>query len=221
MFMGPLEAVKPWQSNQLMGVVRFREKIFILVRSQVEKHPALLGKFNDNEDALLRDMHKATKKVTGDIDRMAFNTAISNLMIYVNSLVTAAKKTGAASGNSNGSKGLPRATLETLVLLVSPFAPHVAEECWALLGHKKTLAHHPWPAYQEELCVETRYVVVLQVNGKARGTLEVTGGAESEALTQESVLAEAMLQSRVLNAVGDKQPKKVIYVPGKVLNIIV
>ncbi len=207
--MGPLEAVKPWQSNQLMGVVRFREKIFNLVRSQVEKHSSLTAKI---DDTMLRDMHKVTKKVTGDIDRMAFNTAISNLMIYANSLVAAAKTSIAAK------EGLPRATLETLVLLVSPFAPHVAEECWALLGHKKSLAYHPWPAYQEELCVETRTVVTLQVNGKVRGTLEVAG---AEGLTQEAVLAEAMQQSRVVNALGEKQPKKVIYVPGKVLNIIV
>ena len=208
MFMGPLEAVKPWQANQLMGVVRFREKIFNLVRSQVEKHPSLMGKL---DDALLRDMHKVTKKVTSDIDRMAFNTAISNLMIYANSLVAAAK------ANSN-SGGLPRETLETLVLLVSPFAPHVAEECWALLGHEKTLAYHAWPSHQEELCLETRCVVAVQVNGKVRGTLEVDG---AEGLTQEGALAEAMLLSRVQHALSDKQPKKVIYVPGKVLNIIV
>lgn len=208
MFMGPLEAVKPWQSNQLMGVVRFREKIYNLVRSQVEKYPSVSGEF---DDALLRDMHKVTKKVTSDIDRMAFNTAISNLMIYANSLVAAAKVSSLRGG-------LPREALETLVLLVSPFAPHVAEECWALLGHEESLAYHPWPSYQEELCLETRCVVALQVNGKIRGTLEVVG---AESWTQEAVLAEALQQSRVQNAVGDQQPKKVIYVPGKVLNIIV
>jgi len=205
MFMGPLEAVKPWQANQLMGVVRFRDKIFNLVRAQVQQ--GSLQKSCEGE--LLRDMHKVTKKVSGDIDRLAFNTAISNLMIYVNSLTAAAK--------DSKSHGLPREAVERLVLLVSPIAPHVAEECWQLLGHKQSLAHHPWPTYKEELCADTRCTISLQVNGKMRGTFE----AEGPGAAQADVLSGAMTQARVLAAMGDKQPKRVIFVPGKVLNIIV
>lgn len=206
MFMGPLEAVKPWQAGQLMGVVRFRDKVFSLVQAHVEQ-----GKlFNSApEGDLLRDMHKVIKKVSGDIDRLAFNTAISNLMIYANTLVAAAK--------ANPSAGLPRDAVEALVLLVSPIAPHVAEECWSLLGHKQSLAYHPWPVYKDELCVDSKVTIALQVNGKVRGTFD----AASADVSQDLVLAEALQQSRVQNAMGDKTAKKVIFVPGKVLNIIV
>lgn len=205
MFMGPLEAVKPWQANQLMGVVRFRDKIFNLVRSQVQQN-SLQEKC---EGELLRDMHKVIKKVSGDIDRLGFNTAISSLMIYVNSLTAAAK--------GSKSQGLPREAVEALVLLVSPMAPHVAEECWQLLGHEGSLAYHPWPTYQEELCADATCTITLQVNGKMRGTFEAKGPSAA----QEDVLAAAMGQSRVLAAMGEKELKKVVYVPGKVLNIIV
>lgn len=203
--MGPLEAVKPWQASQLMGVVRFREKIYNLVRTQVEQNS--LQKTCDGD--LLRDMHKVTKKVSGDIDDLAFNTAISNLMIYTNTLIAAAK--------ASKTHGLPREAVEALVLLVSPIAPHVAEECWALLGHSRSLAYHPWPTYQEELCVDTKCVITLQVNSKVFGMFEAAGTNA----TQEVVLAEALLQHRVVSAIGDKQPKRIIFVPGKVLNIIV
>jgi leucyl-tRNA synthetase len=230
MFMGPLEATKPWQSAQLMGVVRFRDRVFNLVRTQCaisrgrEKQlssAALQGE-------LQKDTHRMIKKVTGDIEAMAFNTAISNLMIYTNTLVAA----------SRDGTVLPRETLESLVLLLSPFAPHVAEECWQLLGHSGTLAYAPWPEYDDKLCAVEKVTLTLLVNGKARGALEVDANLGDSGTTEGSganekqnsgaghtvqaqLVAQALTQERVAAAVGDKEIKKVIYVPGKVLNLIV
>lgn len=227
MFMGPLEAVKPWQASQLMGVVRFREKIYNLARTHRDSLSAAAP-----QGAQLKEMHRVVKKVTADIENMAFNTAISNLMIYTNFLVGAAKE---------GPGVLSKQALETLVLLVSPFAPHVAEECWALLGHKQSLAYAPWPTHQEEFCVEEKCTLPVSVNGKPRGALEVpapavagaqastapsgadakTAGKEHASPEQDALVAQALEQERVRLAVGGKPIKKVIYVPGKILNIIV
>lgn len=227
MFMGPLEATKPWQSAQVMGVVRFREKVYNLVRSQCAA-AGTAGLSNDPpEGELLKETHRTIKKVTQDVETMAFNTAISNLMIYTNKLITAAKDTGKSDGGNTST--LPRQTLETLLLLLSPFAPHVAEECWQLLGHHSTLAYVPWPTYQEDLCAVDKVTLSVSVNGKARGTLEVDApsgdnqqsSASSAAEGQADLVERAMQLDRVSAAVAGKAVKKVIYVPGKVLNIIV
>ena len=124
MFMGPLEAVKPWQTSQLSGVVRFRDRVYNLITS---------GKVDPNlkvSGDLSKDMHKTIKKVSGDIDKLSFNTCISNLMIYSNTL--------------NSLDRIPQEAAETLVLLLSPFAPHIAEEAWSLLGHSGGISGHPW-----------------------------------------------------------------------------
>ncbi|KAJ1434343.1 leucine--tRNA ligase [Ochromonadaceae sp. CCMP2298] len=196
MFMGPLEAVKPWQTNQITGVVRFRDRVFNLVRSPMTNKGA--------QGDMLKDMHKTIKKVTGDVDRLAFNTAISNLMIFSNSL--AAMK----------DEPLPREAVEALVLLLSPFAPHVAEECWQMLGHKKSLAYAAWPTYDEELCVDSVVTVAIQVNGKFRGKLDVAPDT-----SEEKVLAAALEQPSVAKFTEEKEIKKLIFVPGKILNIVV
>lgn len=200
--MGPLEAVKPWQSSQLAGVVRFRDRVYNLVKNHRDK----LSKAPPQGTAQ-RDMHKVIKKVTGDIERLSFNTAISSLMVYSNTL----------KDQSREGVALSRQAVETLVLLLSPFAPHVAEECWALLGHCKSLAHERWPVFQEEFCVETEYTVVIQVNGKVRGSVK----ASSIDVGEAEIAAEALQQDRVSNAMGGKAVKKTIFVPGKILNIIV
>eukprot|EP01039_Chlorochromonas_danica_P004335 gene4335-4756_t len=200
MFMGPLEAVKPWQTSQLMGVVRFRDRVYSLLQRELSSEPPA--------GDLLREMHRAIKKVTQDINQLSFNTAISCLMIYSNALVDAAK-TGSP---------LPRETVETLVLLLSPFAPHVAEECWSMLGHSHTLAYHPWPTYKEELCQDSMVTLVIQVNGKVRGRVDVT-----KDLSQDDALQQALGQSSVSKFVegGGGAVKKVIYKQNKIINILV
>lgn len=200
MFMGPLEAVKPWQTSQVSGVVRFQNKLYNVVQSAVHNPD------NDVMDAeTTKLLHKTMKKVTGDINAMAFNTAISALMIFTNHL--------------QGLKDrVPREAVEKTILMLSPFAPHLAEECWSLLqGHDEptSLAYEPWVEYDEALCVDDTVKMGVQVNGKARGEIEIPKDAD-----QETAVEAAMQQSRVQAQVEGKDVKKVIYVPGRILNII-
>lgn len=197
MFMGPLEAVKPWQTGQLQGVVRFRDKVFNLVTGPIaEGYP---------EGSVLRDMHKTIKKVTQDIEQLSFNTAISCLMIFSNTLVA--------------TKGpVSRKALEVLVQLLSPFAPHVAEECWALLGKSaaKGISFEPWPKYDEALCIETTATIAIQVNGKVRAKLEM-----EKDLAEADAISLAMQEKTVIKFIDGKAIKKSIYVPGRILNLVV
>jgi leucyl-tRNA synthetase len=200
MFMGPLEAVKPWQTNQLSGVVRFRDRVYSLVSAGAASSKAAAAP----EGELLREMHKTIKKVTQDIEKMAFNTAISNLMVFSNTL-----------RDLDGPP--PKQTLETLVLLLSPFAPHIAEEAWQLLGHRDgCIAQARWPVYDENLCIDTTAVVAIQVNGKVRGKMEV-----EKTLSEVDAVSLAKEQPSVIKFIDGMQIKKTIYVPGKILNLVV
>ena len=142
MFMGPLEAVKPWQTSQVSGVVRFQNKLYNVVKTAVSpsNHPTEM----DSETTKL--LHKTMKKVTEDIESMSFNTAISAMMVLTNHLQSL--KTG-----------IPREAVEKLALMVSPFAPHIGEECWRMLGHETSLAYHAWVEYSEELCVDDTFTI--------------------------------------------------------------
>lgn len=197
MFMGPLEAVKPWQTQQLMGVVRFRDRVFnLLRRPRTDDAPA---------GEVLQEMHRTVRKVSGDIERMSFNTAISALMIYSNLLAA--------------QPAVPRQALEALVLLLSPFAPHVAEECWALLGHERTLAYEPWPAFREEVCegVQDSATLVVSVNGKVRRKLTVPRDMD-EADARELAMQAC---SRFLPQGAEAQSDiKVVYKANKMLNLV-
>lgn len=197
MFMGPLEAVKPWQTSQVAGVVRFQNKVYNVVNAAV-------GADSDTEmdKETTKILHKTMKKVTEDIDSMAFNTAISALMVLTNHL------------NSLKDK-VPREAAEKLALMVSPFAPHLGEECWSILGHEETLAYHPWVEFDEALCVDDTIKMGVQVNGKARGEIEVAADAD-----QDTAVALAKEQDRVAAQLDGKDIKKIIYVPGRILNIV-
>merc|ERR1712003_81551 len=111
------------------------------------------------DEETLRLLHKTMKKVTQDIDSMAFNTAISALMVFSNHL------------QSLGAGNIPLEAVEKLVLMVSPFAPHLGEECWSILGNEESLAYHPWVEFDEDLCVDDTISMGVQVNGKARGEI--------------------------------------------------
>jgi leucyl-tRNA synthetase len=157
-------------------------------------------------DSLLREMHKTIKRITADIENLSFNTAISSLMVFGNSISSAFP----------GSSTKPRQALETLVLLLSPFAPHVAEELWQQLGHKESLAHHPWPQHIEKWCEDTVVTIAIQVNGKLRGEMEIP-----RETVQEDALRTALDQVVVKKYVEGKEIKKTVYVPGRILNILV
>ncbi|MCA9622273.1 MAG: class I tRNA ligase family protein, partial [Myxococcales bacterium] len=193
MFMGPLEAVKPWQTSQIQGVVRFRDRLFKAVTRGVV----------DGIDAKTEKLvHKTIKKVTEDIDAMRFNTAIAAMMELTNHVV--------------GLPETPRAAAEALTLLVSPFAPHLGEELHKRLGHEGSLAYAPWPSFDAKLCVDDTVSMGVQVNGKTRGTVEIPKDAD-EATAKAAALAVPSVKAHV----EGKDLKKFIFVPGRIINFVV
>ena len=134
---------------------------------------------------------------------MAFNTAISALMVFSNHL------------QSLGDK-VPLEAVEKLILMISPLAPHLGEEGWSMLGNEESLAYHPWVEYDEELCVDDTVTIGVQVNGKARGEISIAADAD-----QDAALESAREVDRVQAQLDGKEIKKVIYVPGRILNLIV
>lgn len=197
MFMGPLEAVKPWQTSQVAGVVRFQNKLYNAVQAAVQNDDSV-----EMDAETTKILHKTMKKVTEDIESMSFNTAISAMMVLTNHLTSLKDQ-------------VPREAAEKLALMVSPFAPHLGEECWSLLGHKDSLAYHPWVEFDEALCVDTTVKMGVQVNGKKRGEIEIPKDAD-----EDGAMTVAMKVQSVFNQVDGKDVKKVIYVPGRILNII-
>ncbi|MFH0907942.1 MAG: leucine--tRNA ligase [bacterium] len=202
MFMGPLEQVKPWSMRGVEGVHRFLNRAFRLVCDEETGAvlPAVVEE--DGTDDQLRVLHATVKKVGEDIEAMRFNTAISAMMELVNA--------------ATGWDRRPRSILNAFVLLLSPFAPHVAEELWQKLGHENTLAHVPWPVYDPKRLVESSVEIPVQVNGRLRGTVHVPLGA-----TQELVVAEAQKVQGVQAQLAGKALRKQIFIPNKLLNLVV
>jgi leucyl-tRNA synthetase len=196
MFMGPLEAVKPWQTSGIEGVARFLDRVWNVSTGKVTDDAAAF------DLATKRLLHKSIKKVTDDIEGMRFNTAISQMMILVRHLGTL--------------PAAPREALKTLALLVSPFAPHVAEEVWQRLGGAHSLANETWPTYDAELVKDDVVEIGVQVNGKLRGVVQLAVNAD-EATAKAAALAEPKVQMHL----EGKTMKKLVYVPGKIINMIV
>ena len=193
MFMGPLEAVKPWQTSAIEGVRRFLERVWNACNNTTDDAP-------DAETQKL--VHKTMKKVTGDIEGMRFNTAISAMMTLVKHL--------------GGLPKTPKSAAKALALLVSPFAPHVGEELWERLGGTKSLAYEPWPEFDPELVKDDAIEIGVQVNGKARASILLPVDAD-EASAKEAALADP----KIKGLTEGKTIKKVIYVKGRILNLIV
>ncbi|HSO38604.1 MAG TPA: class I tRNA ligase family protein, partial [Labilithrix sp.] len=193
MFMGPLEAVKPWQTSAIEGVRRFLDRTWNVCTNVSGDAP--------NEETQ-RLVHKTIKKVTEDIDGLRFHTAIAAMMILV-------KHLGALPHT-------PRASAKTLALLVSPFAPHIGEELWQRLGGTTTLAYEPWPVFDAALVKDDVVEIGVQVNGKARASIQIPADADEAAAK-----AVALADPKVQHWTNDKTIKKVIYVKGRILNLIV
>jgi len=193
MFMGPLESTKPWQTANIEGSWRFLDRVWNVST----------GALTDDapDSATARVVHKAVKKVGEDIEGMRFNTAISAMMILVKHL--------------GGLPAVPRQAARTLALLVSPFAPHLGEELWSRLGGTASLAHEPWPSFDPALVKDDVVEIGVQVNGKLRGVVELAVDA-----SQETALAAAHASANVASHLEGKTVKKVVYVAGKILNII-
>ena len=198
-FMGPLDKDKPWSATGIDGVKRFLDRVARLVEND---H----GDFMANDEALPAEveklLHKTIKKVTEDIETMSFNTAVSAMMILVNELY---------KHNCHSKKALL-----PLSQLLMPFAPHLAEELWEKMGAQGLCSLAPWPKYDSKLVVDDTVTIGVQVNGKMRGTIEIAANAD-----EAVALAAAKEVANVASALGDKNPDKVIYKAGKILNLIV
>jgi leucyl-tRNA synthetase len=204
MFMGPLEATKPWSMRGVEGVYRFLGRVWRLAiddrADEIRLNESVQPCEPDRET--LRKLHQTIKKVTEDLNGMRFNTAISAMMELANHLTKLEIR--------------PRSVLQSFVLLLSPFAPHLGEELWAALGHRSTLAYEPWPKYDEALRREDTIEVPVQVNGKLRSRVTVAADAD------EATLRTAALADEKVRALLDgKQIRKVIVVPKKLVNIVI
>ncbi len=195
MFMGPLNAVKPWNAKGVEGVYRFLKRSWRMVRDQPIVDRALTA-----DEARL--VHASIKKVTDDVATLNMNTAISQLMIYLNAF-------------SGEDKELPREAAETFTLLLSPFAPHTCEELWEYLGHDKTLAYEPWPTFDEKHLAVDEVEILVQVLGKPKARIMVPADADENAL-REAALADEKVQT----AIAGKTVRKVICVKGRLVNIV-
>jgi leucyl-tRNA synthetase len=197
MFMGPLEQTKPWQTSGIEGVRRFLDRAWNVATGKITDDAAAY------DDATKKLVHKSIQKVTSDIEGMRFNTAISQMMILVRHL-------------GQMPSGVPREAAKTLALLLSPFAPHMGEELWQRLGGYASLAYEPWPTFDANLVKDDEVEMGVQVNGKLRGVVKLPVAAD-EAAARAAALAEPKVQSYI----EGKTVKKLIYVPGKILNFIV
>ncbi|MFH0953361.1 MAG: leucine--tRNA ligase [Verrucomicrobiota bacterium] len=200
MFMGPLEASKPWNTRDVPGVHRFLNRVWRMVAGD-EDHPAMVADGAGGDEAE-RELHRLIKKVGDDVESMKFNTAIAAMMEFVNLVYKAGK--------------ISRSQAERFVLVLSPFAPHLGEELWEKLGHKKTLAYELWPAADARLLVDATVEIPVQINGKLRGRITVPAGA-----TQQAVVAAAKADSSVAAHLAGKTIRKEVYVPGRLLNLVV
>ncbi len=177
MFLGPLEQVKPWNTNGIEGISRFLSKVWRLVYPEPEG-PAKQLSVNAMPEELLRRMHKAIKKVGEDTEQLKFNTAISEMMVFVNELHKA--------GCTN------RTAVETLLTLLAPYAPHITEELWESIGHTDSITLAPFPIFDEKLVEESELTIAVQINGKLRGTFSAPAKSPKEFLLEEAKRVESV-----------------------------
>ena len=201
MFMGPLEDMKPWSTRGVEGVYRFLNRVWRLYMDDEGRLDSRLSSDPPASDAE-RIYHATVKKVGEDIEGLRFNTAIAQLMIFVNELTKSEQR--------------PRTILEPFVLLLAPFAPHIAEELWSALGHTRSLTFEPWPSYDPAKIASDTVEVVLQVNGKVRSKMSVPVDAGEQELERF-----ALADENVRRHVEGKQVVKVIVVKNKLVNVVV
>ncbi|WP_269526645.1 leucine--tRNA ligase [Coraliomargarita parva] len=201
MFLGPLEAMKPWNTKGIEGIARFLRKIWRLVVGEDGERQANIASDNKLDAESERVLHATIKKVTEDYEALGFNTAISQMMICVNQL-----------GKQNA---LSIEAVQTLLQLVAPLAPHIAEELWERLGHSGSIVDAGWPACDESKLVEDTIKIVFQVNGKYRGDAQLPAD-----VSKNDAIAAAKAHERVIPHIEGKEIKREIYVPGKIVNIV-
>ena len=194
MFMGPLEVSKPWNTQGLIGISRFLEKIWALAEKPLTDKPV--------EGDIRKLLHKTIKKVSEDTASLNFNTAISQMMIFVNEVAKLQE--------------LPKDLWTAFVKLLSPYAPHLGEELWQKLGNSKTIAYESWPTYNEDFCTDDSCTVVVQVNGKIRDKISTALNADKTEIEKAALATEGA--KRFMEG---KTVVKVVVVPNKLVNIVV
>ena len=195
MFMGPLEASKPWSNQGVEGAKRFLSRVWNFFTDE--------SKINDSKYAELEKIYNVTiRKVSTDFEHLAFNTAISQMMIFVNAIYKA--------------DSCPKEFAEGFIRVLSPIAPHICEEIWEIFGHTETIAFESWPTYDEAKCVDDEVEIAVQINGKVREKLVIAAEA-----TQEEALAAAKGLEKIAEAISGMTIVKELYVKGRLVNIVV
>ena len=195
MFLGPLDATKPWDEKGIKGVFGFLGRAFRFFSNPENVH-------DGEEDAeILKGLHHVIKKVEGDIENLRFNTAISAMMIFLNLAIKKGKIT-------NGSASI-------FTQIIAPFAPHLAEELWLLLGHNKTLTYEPWPMYNEEYLKEANFNYPVSFNGKVRFNIELP-----VSMPKEEIITTVLTDERAKKWIGTTIPSNIIVVPNRIVNIV-
>ncbi len=199
MFLGPLELAKPWNTNGIEGVLRFLKKLWRLVYDQ---NDVLLLTNQTPTKPEYKALHKCIRKVSEDIERFSFNTSVSSFMICVNEL--------------SELKCNNKQIVEQLAILLSPYAPHIAEELWSVCGNAQSIATASFPTFDESYLVEDSFAYPISINGKMRMNLDIALGIEKDEI--EKI---ALANADVLQLIEGKELKKIIVVPGKIINIVV
>ncbi|MER7078710.1 leucyl-tRNA synthetase [Saccharopolyspora kobensis] len=203
MAMGPLDSSRPWATKDVVGSHRFLQRLW---RNVVDENTGELRVTDEEPDVeVVRALHKTIAGVREDYAELRFNTAVAKLIEFNNRIT----KTYSAAA------GTPRSVVEPLVLMVAPLTPHLAEELWSRLGHAESLAHGPFPVADEQYLVEDTAEYPIQVNGKVRSRVVVPASAD-----QDAVKAAALADEKIVAALDGKEPRKVIVVPGRLVNVV-
>jgi leucyl-tRNA synthetase len=200
MFMGPLEDAKPWNTKGIVGIKRFLENVYKLKDKKL--YDCQGNNCKMKESGLPQMLHKTIKKVTEDIEKLRFNTAISQMMIFVKF---------ASKFNE-----IPHGALENFLKLLAPFAPHLAEELWEKLGNKESIFKQKWPEYDPAIIQDEEIELVIQVCGKVRDRIKVSTG-----ITEKEATELAKQSQKIKNFIGAKPIKKVIFVKNRLINIVI
>ncbi|MCA9209181.1 MAG: class I tRNA ligase family protein, partial [Planctomycetales bacterium] len=203
MFMGPLEATKPWSMSGVSGVRGFLDRAWRMIVDDRAETLELNAAVQDvtPTDEQIRVLHKTIQQVTRSLDSMSFNTAIARLMEFVNFFTKETVR--------------PKSMLEPFVLMLAPMAPHIAEELWSQLGHGETLTYEPWPQFDESLARDETVEIPVQIKGKVRGKVLVPADA-----SQADILSAAKSDDRIAELLAGQQIVKEIVVPGRLVNFV-
>jgi len=218
MFLGPLEDAKPWDMKAISGARRFLERIYKLVEKIIENKENLKDISGQS-----KFIHKTIKQVTADIKKLKFNTAISKLMIQFNGLSGKPDWINKVSQNKEwedvsgiGEKAVDWSALEFFLKLLAPFAPHLTEELWEKLGHKKSIFQEKWPEYNQEKAQKPRIDFIVQINGKVRDIVEI-----EKVLSEEEIKQIVLGREKIKKWIQDKEIKKIIFVPDRLVNLVI